>query len=29
VIPIPLSDENPTERAPVLTIGIILANVIA
>jgi membrane associated rhomboid family serine protease len=29
VIPIPLSDENPTEHPPVLTVGLILANVAA
>jgi membrane associated rhomboid family serine protease len=28
VIPIPLSDENPTERAPLVTIGLIVANVL-
>jgi membrane associated rhomboid family serine protease len=28
VVPIPLSDENPTERAPLVTIGLIVANVL-
>jgi membrane associated rhomboid family serine protease len=28
VVPIPLNDENPTERTPLVTIGIIVANVV-
>lgn len=28
MVPIPLSDENPTERAPVVTVGLIVANVL-